>query len=265
LCILFIVNIFPVEKELSNLAVHFIDVGQGDSVLIETPNNKIILIDGGPPESGHIVTDYLKKQGISSIDLLVNTHPHIDHIGGLKNVIKHIPIKQLIHSGQPHTTTTYRQYIKLLSEKKIPMQVVKEGDYISIHPLLDIDILNGYEKGNTHNEAALVLHITYNEKRFLLMSDVEHKQEKDMLEGKPLRSDIIKIGHHGSKTSSSHSFLQAVNPDVAFITYDVENDYGHPAKKVIDRLQHVNTNIYSTATFGHVQVVTDGKRYVIMP
>lgn len=266
---LFIFNIGSIaifaEQTALQMKIHFIEVGQGDSILIETPMKKTILIDGGPPEAGKTVSQFLKDHQIEHIDLLISTHPHIDHIGGLRHVIDHIPVTKIIDSGQQHTTKTYRQLQRLIKKKNIPVTTAKQGDEINIDPFLHIRVLNSYEKGNSHNEAALVLHVSYKEKSFLLMSDVEKKQEREMIEQGNLTSDIIKIGHHGSKTSSSLQFLQAVRPDIALITYDVHNDYGHPAKTVINNLLHLDVNIYSTATFGHLTLVTDGFHYLLLP
>lgn len=261
----FIIFFIPltVSATLSLLKIHFIEVGQGDSILVETPTNKTILIDGGPPEAGKKVTTYLKENKIKSLDLVVSTHPHIDHIGGLHEVIKQFPIKKVLETGQHHSTKTYRNYNRLLKKHSIPIEIAKQNKEIDLDPLLQINILNSYEKGDTHNESAIVLHVTYNEKSFLLMSDVEKKQERAMIEKHELKSDVIKIGHHGSRTSSSLRFLQRVRPDVAMLTYDIENDYGHPATTVISNLHHLDVDVYSTATFGHTTIVTDGYNYLL--
>lgn len=247
------------------MKVHFIEVGQGDSILIETPTKRTILIDGGPPEAGKEVFKFLKKRQIKKIDLLISTHPHIDHIGGLQQIMNKIPIDEIIDSGKTHKTRTYERYKKQIEKKNIPTSTVKRGDRIKIDPLLNIHVLNSYEKGKTNNESAIALHIIFNKTRFLLMSDVEKRQEREIMERHSLKSDIIKIGHHGSKTSSSLAFLQSVRPKIAMLTYDVDNKFGHPTQTVINNLHHLDVDIYSTAIFGHTTIVTDGYEYLLLP
>lgn len=247
------------------MKVHFIDVGQGDSILIETPSNKIILIDGGPPKAGKTVIAYLKSKNIEKIDILIATHPDIDHIGGLPDVMKSIKIDRIIDSGKLHTTRAYLKYINQIRKQKIPVNMAKENERIRLDPMINIQILNSYERMKNNNQSSIVLKVSYDEVDFLLMGDVEREQEKALLETKNMQAEIIKIAHHGSKTSSSFSFLQKVKPKVALITYSKKNEYGHPVSRVIESLNKVNAHIYSTAVFGNVVITTDGKGYFILP
>lgn len=250
-------------KHMNYLKVHFIDVGQGDSIFIETPAGKTILIDGGPPEAGNRVVSYLNEQKLKEIDLLISTHPDFDHIGGLIDVIKHFPVKQIIDSGKVHHTKTYRRYMLAIEEKKIPFKVVEKNDRITLDTNVYIDVLNSYRPGRTNNESALAFKMKFKEKQLLLLSDIEKEQEYDLLKQNDLQSHLIKVAHHGSKTSSSQRFLQRVSPNIAILTYDKENEFGHPAANVIKNLMQVDTNIYSTAVFGHMIYMTDGKRYLL--
>lgn len=252
-------------QEQAEMNVHFIDVGQGDSILIQTPSNKNILIDGGPPEAGKKVVSYLKDHNINNIDLLIATHPDIDHIGGLLHVMQKIKVNQLIDSGKFYTTRTYTKYINQIHQQKIPMITVKQNERIHIDPLLHIQVLNAYERKKNNNQSSIVLKVQFNDISFLFMSDVENKQEKKMIEKYDLQADFVKIAHHGSRTSSSLPFLQAVNPEVALITYSKENDYGHPVSQVIKNLDRLNTMIYSTAVYGDIMISTDGTSYFIHP
>lgn len=251
--------------EQLEMKVHFIDVGQGDSILIQSPSNKNILIDGGPPEAGKRVVDYLTKLNINKLDLLIATHPDIDHIGGLPSVMKSIKVDQVMDSGKFYTTKTYAKYINEIHKQKIPMIIAQQDDHINLDPLLHIQVLNTYERRRNNNQSSIVLKVSFNDISFLLMGDVERAQEKEMLTKYHMKANVIKIAHHGSRTSSTLPFLQAVNPEVAILTYHKRNDYGHPVNRVINNLDKLNTSIYSTAVFGDITISTDGKSYFVQP
>ncbi|HEX6593029.1 MAG TPA: MBL fold metallo-hydrolase [Bacillota bacterium] len=269
ICFVTFYVMFPQEvtysKNIQEMKVHFIDVGQGDSIFIQTPNDKHILIDGGRPESGKRVVAYLKQQQVKTIDLMIATHPDIDHIGGLPYVMKHIQTNEILDSGKTHTTKTYGRYVREIHKQNIPVTIAQENKTIKIDPLLQIRILNTYGTFKNNNQSSIVLHVNYDEVDFLFMSDIEHKQEKDLLSTYDLRANVIKIAHHGSKTSSSMKFLQQVNPNIAILTYSKQNDFGHPVKRVIHNLNRVHAHIYSTAVFGDLVIWTEGKNYYVFP
>ena len=265
---IFFFTLIPAEtysNSYIDMQVHFIDVGQGDSMLIQTPSNKTILIDGGPPEAGEKVVSYLKEQRISSIDLLVATHPDIDHIGGLPHVMKEVQVKNILDSGKLHSTKTYTDYLEQIRKQNIPVQIAMENEKVKLDPALTIRILNTYGATKTNNQSSIVLKITYEEVDFLFMSDIEMEQEKKLLEDHNLEAEIIKVAHHGSNTSTSFPFLQEVKPETALLTYSKANDFGHPVDRVIDNLNKINATIYSTAAFGDIVIRTDGKNYVVIP
>lgn len=245
--------------------VHFIDVGQGDSIFIITPSDKTILIDGGPPEAGKKVAAYLEERNIEKIDLLIATHPDIDHIGGLPHIMKSFKISQVLDSGKLYSTKTYGKYLNQIWKEDIPVKIARKNEQVKIDPLLDIKILNSYEKNKNNNQSSIVLKISYKEIDFLLMSDVEMEQEKVLLKRQDLQSEIIKVAHHGSNTSTSLGFLKEVAPQAAILTYSIENDYGHPVDRVIENLYKVNATIYSTANYGDVVIRTNGNNYYILP
>lgn len=259
--------ISPVQvcsSEKADMNVHFIDVGQGDSILIETPSNKVILIDGGPPKAGEKVVSYLKKHDIEKIDVVIATHPDYDHIGGLIEVIQSFEIEQIIDSGKLHSTKTYLLYINQIRKNNIPINFVKKNDRLHVDRLLQIQVLNSFTKNKTNNQSSIVLKVTYDEVDFLFMGDAEHKQEKQLLQ-QDIDAEFVKIGHHGSKTSSSFAFLDQVSPSVAMLTYKKSNKYGHPVSRVISHLNRMNVQIYSTAVFGNVVIRTNGEDYFILP
>ncbi|MEK3907834.1 ComEC/Rec2 family competence protein [Oceanobacillus sp. FSL W7-1309] len=253
------------SEDTPDMQVHFIDVGQGDSILIETPLDKTILIDGGPPGSGKKIISYLKSQGIDELDLLVATHPDMDHIGGLPEVMKAVTVNEILDTGKLHPTRTFAKYISEIRKQNIPVQIAEKNDTIEIDPLINIEIWNAYEKFKNNNKSSIVLKVSYKEMDFLLMSDVEKQQEKKIMEDYDVESEIIKVGHHGSKTSSSLEFLQEVNPEIAILTYSKDNNYGHPVDQVIDNLYSVNALIYSTAALGDLVIYTDGGGYFVIP
>lgn len=258
---------WPAQTESAPLLpmnVHFIDVGQGDSILIQTPGNKTILVDGGPQEAGKKVTSYLQDLEIDTIDLVIATHPDFDHIGGLIPIMKNFKVKQIIDNGKFHLTKTYAQYMNEIRKQDIPKKVAKEGQKIKLDSKLKIEVLNAYESQKNNNQSAIVLKISYKDIDFLLMSDVEMEQEKKLIKKSNIQSEIIKVAHHGSDTSTSLPFLKHVSPKVAILTYSPDNDYGHPVERVIENLDRMDVNIYSTAIFGDVIITTNGKNYFVM-
>lgn len=243
------------------MKIHYIDVGQGDSTLIETPNGKRILMDGGPPEAGDKVLNYLKRNRINRIDLVIATHPDIDHIGGLIAIIKKIEVKKVLDSGKSYHTQTYRTYMNEIKKNDIPFSSANQEDYIMLDPSVFIQILNTSESNkDTNNESSIVLNVIYDEVSFLFMADVGIEQERKMMKQYDLEADILKVGHHGSNTSSSKDFIEAVQPRMAILTYSKNNDFGHPVKRVIRNLQSIDTSIYSTAVYGDVVIHTNGKQ-----
>ncbi|MBN6205903.1 MBL fold metallo-hydrolase [Ralstonia pickettii] len=269
-CLLFVILlfIFPINTSAEAnfpMRVHFIDVGQGDSILIETPEKQNILIDGGEPEAGPKLISYLEENNIDEIDLLIATHPDIDHIGGLNEILKTLPVKRILDNGQQHFTKTYATYRMLILKETIPVKIAKENERISFEENVDIHILNAAAAEKNNNESSIVLKVAYNEIDFLFMSDVEAKQEKKITDKYDVESEILKVAHHGSNSSSSLEFLKKAKPEAAIISYSKENDYGHPVQRVIKNLKKINAQIFSTAVYGNVIVETDGQSYIILP
>ncbi len=246
-----------------DMQVHFINVGQGDSIFIQTPNDKHILIDGGPPQAGKKVVHYLKKHGIKKLDLVVATHPDIDHIGGLITVMKHIKIDKILDSGKLHTTRRYAKYIQEIVKQEIPISITKLHEKIPLDPSIHIQVLNTFKKSRTNNQSSIVLKMSYNNVDFLFMGDVEMEQEQEIIKKVDEQTEIVKVAHHGSNTSTSLSFLQAVRPKTAILTYHKDNRYGHPVDRVIDHLYQVGASIYSTGALGNIVIRTDGTSYMV--
>lgn len=248
------------NKEMS---VHFIDVGQGDSILIQSPEGKNMLIDGGKKEKEKDVVNYLRQQGIEKLDYVVATHPDADHIGGLLAVLNSISIKNFIDSGKEHTTETYENMLQLILDKHIPFIVPSVGDTIPLDSDLEITVLNTGENANDNNEASIVLKVQYEDISFLLTGDADAGVEKRMLSEYDTKSTVLKAGHHGSDTSSSDAFIREVQPEVTILSYGENNMYGHPTPEVVTRLKKVDSDIYSTAEVGNIVVKTDGRDYTV--
>lgn len=241
------------------MEVHTIDVGQGDSTLIVTPGNKTILIDGGKESEGDTVLAYLAEHGITSIDLMIASHPDADHIGGLVPVLENLEVKKVIDSGKPHTTQTYLNYLGLIDQKNIPFEIAKEGSFLEVDPTVDIQVLNALEESSDTNDSSIVLKVSFAEADFLLTGDADTEIEAEMIaEGYDLDSEVLKVGHHGSDTSTSQAFLEAVSPIIAVISVG-DNSYGHPSSSVLERLSNFGVDTSSTIENGDIVMTTDGK------
>lgn len=242
------------------MRVHFIDVGQGDSIFIESPNGKTMLVDGGVKGAGQKVVSYLKELGVNKLDIVVATHPDADHIGGLIPVLNSIDIGQFYDSGKVHTSQTFEEMLTLIDTKNIPYNVPKTGDSIAFDDDINVKVLNANEHATDNNDASIVLKVTYGNVSFLLTADAGIALEKEIMQN-DVKATILKAGHHGSNTSSSAEFIQKVHPEVTILSYGEDNKYGHPHAEVVERLQAIGSKIYATAEAGTVIVSTDGVNY----
>ncbi|RDV30196.1 MBL fold metallo-hydrolase [Lysinibacillus capsici] len=244
------------------MQVHFIDVGQGDSILIESPSGKTMLIDGGVKGAGQQIVSYLKELGINKLDIVVATHPDADHIGGLIPVLDNMTIEQFYDSGKVHTSQTFEEMLTRIDEKNIPYHVPKIGDDIELDKNVNVEVLNANDQATDNNDASIVLKMTYGNVSFLLTGDAGVALEKEMLQY-DVKATVLKAGHHGSNTSSSEEFIQAVKPEVTILSYGEDNKYGHPHAEIVDRLQAIGSKIYATADLGTITVSTDGVNYTV--
>lgn len=246
-----------------NLTVHFLDVGQGDSILLEY-NGKAMLVDAGERNQGSGVSAYLREHDISGIDYVVATHPHADHIGGMDEVLNSFQVEHFIDSGFPHTSKTYENMLTSIDEKNIPFEVAKKGEEIEFDPAVDVEVLNpGPEYSDELNENSVVLKVSYGEVSFLLMGDAGLETEENLMKaGYALDSDILKVGHHASRSGSGGAFISAVSPEISVIEVGASNDYGHPHPEILERLQKVS-RVYRTDLYGSITVTTDGSAYTV--
>lgn len=252
-----------VTQSGQNLTVHFLDVDQGDSILLEI-DGKSMLVDAGESDQGKVVTAYLQDQGISTLDYVVATHPHSDHIGGMNEILNNFQVEHFVDSGYPHTSKTYENMLTTIDQKNIPFQVAQAGQKIDFDPAVDIEILNPAKTYSEDlNENSVVLKVTYGTTSFLLMGDAGlETEERIMKAGYNVDSDILKVGHHASRSGSGASFISAVSPEVSVIEVGAGNDYGHPHAEILERLQKAS-KVYRTYLDGTITITTDGSTYTV--
>ena len=237
-----------------DLSIDFIDVGQADSILVRN-QDKVMLIDAGTNEAGETVVNYLKNLGITKIDYLIGTHPHEDHIGGLDDVINNFDIGQIYMPKIETTTKTFEDVLDAIENKNLTVTAPNKGDKIELgqavgefmtEPILDKDNLN---------VSSLVLRLEFGNTSYLFMGDAEEENEETIRWPK---TDVLKVGHHGSSTSSSESFLEQVQPKYAIIMAGKDNSYGLPKQETIDKLNNIGCEIYRTDEDGTIQMTSDG-------
>ena len=241
--------------------VHFIDVGQGDAVFISTPTHKV-LIDGG--NRGDTVLNYLRSNGVNHLDLVIGTHPHADHIGGLIDVLQAVPVSEVIDPAVVHTTRTFEDYLTIIDKKNIPFSEGRVG-MTRVFGDVTFKLLHPENPSENHlNDASIVVMMTYNAIRFLFLGDAEYRSEQEMLRrNHDLSSTVMKVGHHGSHTSTSPAFLHAVSPEVAVIMCGADNRYGHPHAETLENLEQAKVALFRTDIHGTVIVKTDGQQYTV--
>lgn len=251
----------PVKGKLS---VYFLNVGQGDATYIHTANGDDILIDGGKNEAGAVVVDYLTQLGVKDIEVLVSTHPDEDHVGGLDTVLQKFVVKSVYAPKVSHTTQTFKDFLTAVKNEGLTIKEAKAGVALPLKGISAKFVGPTKAYGDDLNDWSAVLHLTYGKNAFLFTGDAETKAETDMLAAKAtLKADVLKVGHHGSDTSTSAAFLKAVAPRYAVISVGAGNSYGHPKKTTLDKLTEAKVATYRTDTKGTVTAVSDGTKLTI--
>lgn len=244
-------------EENSTMKVHYIDVGQGDAIFIELPNKQTMLIDAGELPAGIIVEKYIKDLGYDTLDYVIGTHPHTDHIGGLEHMIKVFKTNTIYMPKAISTSKTYESLLTTILEQNKKVITAKAGVSILDIPNLKIEIIAPNQDNYTDlNNFSAVIKITYNMKVFLFMGDAEIPSEKELLND--IQADVIKVGHHGSDTSSSQAFVNKVSPEYAIIMVGKNNQYKHPNKKIVDRWISSGATVYQTDKSGNIIITTNG-------
>jgi competence protein ComEC len=244
------------------LTVHFIDVGQGNATLLVGPHFNI-LIDAGRQE-GNEVVPYLQSVGVESLDFLIGTHPHTDHIGQFPQVLTAFPVHEVWLPGDSSETPIFEQTLDAILATEVAYHEPRAGEVYSFGSLATVEVLNPASLTGELHEDSLVLRVVFGNVAFLFPGDAEAETESAMIQqGRDLHSQILELGHHGSATSSSLEFLQVVQPEVAIYSAGLDNPYGHPDSEVLDRLADLGIAVYGTDQYGSIQVITDGQTYRI--
>jgi competence protein ComEC len=259
------------------LEVTVLDVGEGDSIFIKAPGGGTLLIDAGlrtryTDMGAVVVLPFLQAQGVRTLDCVLLTHAHNDHVGGVPTVIGGLKIGRAFGTGFPHTSWSYRRYVRCLREKGVPWARVREGDVIPVgearlHVLYprDSDVALLTSKPDLGlNTISVVARLVYKNFSMLLAGDAEELVERAVLRrGHVVRARVLKVGHHGAATSSTESFLRAVSPEVAVVSAGRSNRFGHPHVEALARLRRAGCRVYRTDVHGAVVVTSDGQTYKI--
>lgn len=247
------------ENTPGRMIVHFLDVGQGDSIFVQLPNGRNMLVDAGPREAGTDVVNYLKKAGVKKIDCLVATHPHEDHIGGMAAVFRRFDVGRVYMPRVSYTTKAYEDLLRAVRAEGLKIDTASAGVEIINSGGLKAEMIApnsaAYEEINNYSA---VIKLSFGKTVFLLTGDAEERSEQEMLvNGPSLRADVLKVGHHGSYTSTSPEFLNAVKPTYAVISCGAGNDYGYPHAVTLQKLRGIQ--LFRTDLNGDVVFETDGE------
>jgi len=248
------------QSTTGDLKVYFLDVGQGDSSVILF-RDKVILIDAGDTDRGDTVVRALQDLGVRKIDLLVATHPHADHIGGMQDVLANFEVEKVLDSGLPSSSSLYEKFLVTIDRKQIPYIVAERGQTIGIDPALRILVLSPPKERTSDdlNTGSIVLRVSYGTMNLLFTGDATAPVEEALVKsGYPLDAQVLKVGHHGSSGASSSAFLSRVNPQVAILSLGKGNDYGHPHRETLERLKAAGPTVFRTDTDGTIRVESDG-------
>lgn len=246
---------------VGELQVHYIDVENADCILVRQGEHNL-LIDAGDVGDDDKILDYLSRHNVEKLDLVVSTHPHADHIGEMATVLEHIPVGRFVMAFMPEgkepTTRVYLSMLEQLDEKNIPIDEAEPGKIYTLGTA-QLQILAPLKEDSDPNAMSVVTRLTFGNRSFLFTGDAEEEVERQILtRGFAVDSDVLKAGHHGSRTSTSDPFLRAVNPEIAVITCGEGNSYGHPHTETVVRLNNAGVTTYRADYCGDIVITTDG-------
>ncbi len=254
------------------LAVYLIDVGQGDGMLIQTPGGKNIVVDAGVEAT--TVTKFLQSKKVKQVDYFIVTHPHADHVGGATYLLEHFPVKNVYDSGKEHTTSLYESFLaktlELVKEGKTTYTKPRAGQQLKVEDNLVLNFLFPTDEPapppDDINNSSIVFKLVYKDFSMLFTGDAEAWAEQQMLDHHAdLKAQVLKVGHHGSYSSSTEPFLDAVKPEVAVLQAGVGNKYGHPHGVTLEKLAKRNVKVYATNMVGGaIKIISDGKTYQVL-
>lgn len=246
----------------NDLRIHFLDVGQGDGIFIELPNEQTMLIDAGEKENTEKIENYITDLNYDTINYVIGTHPHTDHIGSLANIIQDFQIQNIYLPKAISNTKTYENLLLTIKNKGLTVHAAMQGLKIINSKDLQIYFLSPVkEKYSNLNNYSAVLKIVYKDTSFLFMGDAETLVEKSLND---VKADVIKVGHHGSDSSSNPDFVRKVAAQYAIISVGKNNQYNHPSLEVISRWQQTGAKVYRTDLNGNIFVNSDGKKISVV-
>ena len=253
------------SEQTKELTIHFIDVGQADCSFIELPNGEEALIDAGNVEDAQTIISYIEGLDVDDIEYMILTHPHEDHIGSAKEIIEAIEVKKVYVPDVSSDSKLYENTMLAIKNNNIPLEKSKPGQKILDTFELSFEILAPISMYYSElNEYSIVTKLNYQDTSFLFTGDAESVSELEILRsGCYLDSDLLKVGHHGGRTSSSNDFLQAVTPEFSVISSGTDNTYGHPHQDTLDRLSSIGSKVYRTDELGTIIAVSDGNNISI--
>jgi competence protein ComEC len=254
-------NTEPAGSSEDILKLHYVDVGQGDAILLQCPGGENILVDGGDKVQGEVLCAYLRECGIQELAAIVGTHPHADHIGGLIKVVQEFPVKAVYMPRVTHSSDTFRDLLLAIKNKGLKISTAKAGVELPLQAIKAQFIAPRTDHYEDLNNYSAVLKIDYGAKSFLLMGDAEKESEEQILSsGLNIKADVLKLGHHGSASSSGEDFIEAVAPSWAVIMCAPNNDYGHPHRETLQVLGKYGAELLRTDEDGTLIITSDGQK-----
>lgn len=247
------------------LEVSYLDVGQGDSAYIKV-NGYDILVDAGPKSDEDKLLAQLEEKNIDDFEMIIATHPHEDHIGGMKKVFDRYDVESFYMPKVSHTTKTFENMVNAVANEGIKIQQIKEGMTFDLGNGARIDVYSPmYESYEEFNDYSPIMKLTFGETELIFTGDAEAHAETEVVAKYPdnLKADVLKFGHHGSSTSSTEEFLQSVDPDYGIISCGAGNKYGHPHKETLQKISKYDIETYRTDTQGQITLTSDGKNISI--
>ncbi len=258
-------------NEYSLLKITYFDVGQGDSALIQTPNGNAILMDAGvwspSYNSSQLILEYCEKEGIRKLDAVILSHPHADHIGGIQDLIGSIEIDIIYNSGFNYDSKLYGSYINKALQSDVPVFNLSSGDIVDVDSSILMFVYSPHPEltSSDANEHSIVAELIYGDTQFLFTGDAEHQAEQKLIENYPnlIETDVLKVGHHGSRSSTDERLLLKIKPDIAVVSSGVANKFNHPHPETVWALNKHEVQTWYTAKSGSIEITSDGQKFTV--
>lgn len=257
-------------SETGALEVVALDVGQGDSIFLQSTSGKTMLIDAGESKAFDAIDDFLQLRGVSKLDMVIATHPHSDHIGGMRQIIKKYDISRFYMPEVAHTTVTYEKMLAALDDRGVEVRFLNADAYLPWDDDVEISVLSPLKgvEYNDLNDWSAIIRVKFGDTAILFTGDAEANAERLALNAygaQALEADVLKLGHHGSSTSTGNAFLDAVNPRYAIASLGADNDYGHPHQETLQKLKDAGIELFRTDKNGNIRILLTGRDILIEP